>query len=588
MSTTSSLAFAAAALLAPPALAQSPVYLFSIDWHGPTVGAIDSTGVAITEGDILMPTTTGNMPALGPLSTPTIAIPHGPGGLGLFPGCVGHLGGTPCVVEVDALSLGIDQIFIPGVVIPAGEILFSVDEFVVPGPALFNPAVSSEALVFDGGADAYVNMRPLPGLGFAPFFGVNVAVQDGDGLVSPSGYTYPGVGLVEGNPPVAGVADPGDNVDALDVVQQNPTGTFCDVYYSLDSNFGDVREGVNNTGSAFFHGYVGGDILQRQCGTILPGLFAPANALGLDLAGGPDSDDLDALILHENGTPGFQVSTQLWDWLATPPSDMVLFSVRRGSAVIGMPDSILGIPIEEGDLLVPPVVPGLSPFPGIAIPAESLGLGTLRSGTAAPLGDDLNAADALTGPLHDCDGDGMDDSVAIALGLVPDTNQDGIPDSCQATTIGTPFCLCNTSAPAPCANFFPTGGCLNATATGAVLSGSGSTSWSADNLVLTTTGMNPATFALTIRSLNPNAPVPIQNGLLCLQNTIYRFPPYPTGTGTASYGPGIVLQSTIWAPPAGWIFSGQTWNFQTWYRDIGGPCGGFANFSNALAVTFTP
>jgi hypothetical protein len=586
--TTSSLALAAAALLAPAASAQNPIYLFSIDWHGPTVGVPDSSGVAITEGDILMPTTTGNMPALGPLPVPTIAIPHGPGGLGLFPGCAGHLGGTPCVVELDALSLGFDQVFIPGVVIRAGEILFSVDEFATPGPALFSPAVSTESVVFDGGADAYTNLRPLPGLGFSPFPGVNIAVQDGDGLVSPSGYTYPGVGVIEGNPPGAGVPDAGDNVDALDVVQFTPAGGICDVYYSLDSSFVDIQEVSANTGSAFFHGYVGGDILQRQCGTSLPSLYAPANALGLDIAFGPDSDDLDALILHENGIPGFQVPTQLWSWLASPPTDMVLFSVRRGSAVIGLPDSILGIPIEEGDLLVPPVVGGLSIFPGIAIPAESLGLGTVRSGTAAPLGDDLNAADALTGALFDCDGDGMEDAIAIAFGLVPDTNQDGIPDSCQVTTIGTPFCLCNTTAPAPCANFFPTGGCLNASATGAVLSGSGSTSWSADNLVLTTTGMNPASFALTIRSLIPNAPVPIQNGLMCLQNTIYRFPPYPTGTGTASYGPGIVLSSTTWGPPAGWIFSGQTWNFQTWYRDIGGPCGGFANFSNALSVTFTP
>ena len=41
-------------------------------------------------------------------------------------------------------------------------------------------------------------------------------------------------------------------------------------------------------------------------------------------------------------------------------------------------------------------------------------------------------------------------------------------------------------------------------------------------------------------------------------------------------------------PPAGWITALSTWHFQTWYRDIGGPCGAFSNFSNALTVTFTP
>ncbi|MEZ6017985.1 MAG: hypothetical protein R3F49_22965 [Planctomycetota bacterium] len=574
--------------LAPAAAAQS-TYLFSIDWQGPTVGLVDPSGVAITEGDILMPTTSTLMPALGPLPVPTIAVPHAPTGLGLFPGCIGHPGGTPCVVEVDALSFGLDQVFQPGVVIPAGQILFSVDEFAATGPSPFNPSVGSEAPAFDAGADAFVNMNLLPGLGFSPFPGAHVAVQDGDGIASGSGFAYPGVGVRESNPPFPGVPDIGDNVDALDVVPFPPAAGLCDVFYSLDAAFLDILEGVPHTGSAAFHGFVGGDILTTPCGTVAPTLWAPANALGLDLVGGPDSDDLDALILHENGVNGAQIPGQLWQWINTTlPSDMILFSVRRGSAVIGMPDSLLGIPIEEGDLLVPPITGGLSPYPGIAIPAEALGLGTVRSGTAFP-GNDLDAADALLGPLFDCDGDGLEDAVAIALGVAVDANLDGIPDACQMNAIGTPFCFCNTVAPAPCGNVFPTGGCLNASATGAILTGTGSTSVSLDNLVLTTTGMNPSTFALTVRSLNPFAPTPIQNGLICLQNTIYRLPPYATSpTGVGSIGPGIVFLAATWNPPAGWIFAGQTWNFQTWYRDFGGPCGGFSNFSNALAVTFTP
>ncbi|MEZ5975726.1 MAG: hypothetical protein R3E96_13060 [Planctomycetota bacterium] len=49
---------------------------------------------------------------------------------------------------------------------------------------------------------------------------------------------------------------------------------------------------------------------------------------------------------------------------------MLLFSVRRGSWVIGQPDSIFGIPIEEGDILTTPLptaMGGVSPFPGIFI-----------------------------------------------------------------------------------------------------------------------------------------------------------------------------------------------------------------------------
>ena len=47
---------------------------------------------------------------------------------------------------------------------------------------------------------------------------------------------------------------------------------------------------------------------------------------------------------------------------------MLVFSVRRGSAVIGLPDSIFGLPIEE-DLLVPPI-PVASPFPGSSSPPK--------------------------------------------------------------------------------------------------------------------------------------------------------------------------------------------------------------------------
>ena len=102
------------ALLASPAAAQMT---FSIDWHGPTVGVPDTFGgVPITEGDLLM--AAPGVPALGPLPVPGIAYPHGPAGLGLFPGCVGHPGGTPCVVEVDALSLGQTVLLTPGGLYP--------------------------------------------------------------------------------------------------------------------------------------------------------------------------------------------------------------------------------------------------------------------------------------------------------------------------------------------------------------------------------------------------------------------------------------------------------------------------------------
>lgn len=74
---------------------------------------------------------------------------------------------------------------------------------------------------------------------------------------------------------------------------------------------------------------------------------------------------------------------------------MLLFSVRRGSALIGTIDAILGKPIEEGDILVPFAFS----TPGIFIPAEAIGLATLRTngavGTFQGFGDDLDGLDVI-------------------------------------------------------------------------------------------------------------------------------------------------------------------------------------------------
>ena len=112
----------------------------------------------------------------------------------------------------------------------------------------------------------------------------------------------------------------------------------------------------------------------------VPTVFADAYFdLGLDGSVGagteiPGIDDLDALVLHDAGHDG--------DY--TAGADMLFFSVRRGSAIIGTPDSIWGAPIEEGDILVPPGTFGLAP--GIFIPAEVLGLATVRSGAGTVWG----------------------------------------------------------------------------------------------------------------------------------------------------------------------------------------------------------
>ncbi len=159
---------------------------------------------------------------------------------------------------------------------------------------------------------------------------------------------------------------------------------------------------VTNSGTAignvdFVTGipFVGGDVAVTTAGG-LPTLYASAAILGLDLvfAGAKDLDDLDALALLDDGA-----LDPLGHPFFSSTSDFILFSVRRGSAVIGSPDSMFGLPIEEGDVLTVPVAGG-SPFPSIFIPAEHLGLATIRSGTTGGLnlGDDLDALDVVPEP----------------------------------------------------------------------------------------------------------------------------------------------------------------------------------------------
>src|SRR5262249_13131518 len=162
--------------------------------------------------------------------------------------------------------------------------------------------------------------------------------------------------------------------------------------FSLDASFVDPLTGVPNSGSAAANGVFPGAVLKKQLSGGPFTVYAQPNQLGLDLLG-PGSDDLDGLILSENGDGVFEPSHTPCDWVGRSSgvggaTDMLLFSVRRGSAVVGMPDSIFGLPIEPGDVLTTPKVGGLSPFPGIFIAAEDLGLATARSGMVGS-GDEM-------------------------------------------------------------------------------------------------------------------------------------------------------------------------------------------------------
>jgi hypothetical protein len=199
------------------------------------------------------------------------------------------------------------------------------------------------------------------------------------------------------------------------------------VFFSLDDMPPTPCPNFVLSGSAAANGFLPGAIL-NSVGVGLPVVYAPPLALGLDLFG-PGTDDLDALALWENGVPGFTAGGP-YSWVPAAGTDMCLFSVRLGSAIIGIPDAIFGIPIEAGDILVPMGVAGVPP--GIFIAAEWLGLATTRSGFG-PCGDELDALDTIRVPsppepgAEYCFGDGLD---PVVTALCPCTNFGGPGRGC--------------------------------------------------------------------------------------------------------------------------------------------------------------
>lgn len=397
---------------------------FSVDVQGPIAG----NGV-VRGSDILTPRL-DPQPANGlpnpPAYPPTLEDPPqvylGTGGAPA-PGLTAASG----FGEVDALSFGTDPMLYPeGTTPPNGggprAYVLSVDEHAIGLPRTGVRAEGAHGNR-EAAADTFIEVArhpepPPPNGGF----GTNYAYTDGDG-VTPSG--VPGVGLAEPSPATpgsgggAGQIDGGDNLDAVDF--DSPGDPTHPAYFSYDSAFRDPLETAAappGYGTAAANGFVGGDVAMRSGGQA--SLYASAASLGLDLAGA-DTDDLDALVLSENGLEGYQVSLVPYDWI-DGTMDMLLFSVSRGSAVIGALDSIFGRPIEEGDVLTSPCAAGSElPFagivcagggrPGIFTAAEALGLATVRSGTAASWGlinpaygrdiwaDELDALDVVPVPM---------------------------------------------------------------------------------------------------------------------------------------------------------------------------------------------
>jgi len=622
--------------MAPSARAQ----FFSIDRHGGTAqGRACECGLGlgyiISEGDILTPNALGLVvnpifpcastlpdcaPAQGP-GTPIVRIfdvcqPSVPFCLGFTDYVNCHvdpcgIGETPtfCILEVDAVSFGQTRWGNVSAIIP-GMIKFSVDRqsvgvpFAGSVPYACFPAVDTESLSLEAHADVFVDLLGLTGLPpIAPTATPigNVAAVDGDGCRNAAdGYLYPAFGLLE----LMDFYQMGDDVDALELAEFDVV-TPCLVYFSLDSLSGDDSAGTQG-------GYSGADILARDLTTGITTVFRTAAQLGLS----PTGDDIDALAIGIAGSGPCEI----------PPSENpvgILFSVRRGSLITtsGALDSNFGSRIDPGDVLEPSRDPQTNPNPGIYIAAEVLGLVASR-GNPEILPDDLDALALGAQPartLLDCNQNGIEDAVDLALANDSDCNANGIPDACeinpttdtnndgwldecQSNQAFVPYCFGDGSGTTcPCGNNSAPllgEGCLNSTGVGAILSAYGSR-WSANQACLPASGSGLSALVLTAKQMLPGGTcfffqgdakvtgieggdgAPFGDGLRCAGTNVIRLQTVVVDAfGMAS--------TTVDIGALGGVQPGDIKYYQAQYRDDdqSSYCGTPFNFTNGLEVTW--
>ena len=123
----------------------------------------------------------------------------------------------------------------------------------------------------------------------------------------------------------------------------------------------------------------------------------------------------------------------------------------------------------------------------------------------------------------------------------------------------------------------------NSTGSASTISGSGSSSLSANNLVLTADNLPPQPGIFIAGPAQ--AQIPFFNGFLCVgQQGLQRF------LNTAAPAGGSITEAVDYgtsAPGGLNVVAGLSYNYQRWNRDPAGG-GGNANFSNGLELTHTP
>ena len=174
-----------------------------------------------------------------------------------------------------------------------------------------------------------------------------------------------------------------------------------------------------------------------------------------------------------------------------------------------------------------------------------------------PISDFILRIEGPDDVTNDCNKDGQLD---VCQAGAPDCNSNGIIDTCELVG-ATNHCILSENRSGP----------------GAIISASGSLSVQQNNLTLVVEGANPNTTGIFIASPN-RIPLP-QEGMVCLDSPILRL-------GSASIAQDGTAFLTLDLTQHPQMSAGSTWNFQFWFRDIGGPGIGMvgANVSDAIEL----
>ena len=155
------------------------------------------------------------------------------------------------------------------------------------------------------------------------------------------------------------------------------------------------------------------------------------------------------------------------------------------------------------------------------------------------------------------------------------------------------YCECFQGS-GPCGNDQPTAlpsGCQNSTGSKGFLGPNSGFSVAADELVLSSINLPAGNPALLVMG-GSAARTPFGDGVLCVANTGAGLHRYAVGVtmfdGSLVHGPGLGAYAMANFPANGWHAPGDTWMFQLWYRDPGGPCGSGFNLTNGVAITLEP